>query len=146
MNTQIYTKGHFMEMDSMHDYTATQISIKDNTLIVVYGKLDKEGIGEDGLPYYEYKKLTIEYEIQSYCDAKIFYCYVFFKKNNYKCIDLLREKSQFDKLTKRGTFESYKYSVDSFGELTLHFDIRFKNKDWSCEIELDAEKITYHWE
>jgi hypothetical protein len=140
MNTQIYTKGHFMEMDSMHDYTATQISIKDNTLIVVYGELDKEGIGEDGLPYYEYKKLTIEYEIQSYCDAKVF------KKNNYKFIDLLREKNQFDKLTKSGRFKSYKYSVDSFGELTLHFDIRFKNKGRSCEIELDAEKITYHWE
>ena len=140
MDTQIYTQGHFMEMDSMHDYTATKISIQDNTLSVVYGKLDQEGIKEDGSPYYKYKKVTIEYEIQSYCDAKIF------QKSRYKLIDLLREKNQFDKLTKNGIFESYKYSLDSFGELTLYFDIRFKNKNWSCEIELDAEKVTYHWE
>ena len=140
MDTQIYTQGHFMEMDSMHDYTATKISVQDNTLSVVYGNLDQEGIKEDGSPYYKYKKVTIEYKIQSYCDAKIF------KKSRYKLIDLLREKNQFDRLTKSGTFESYKYSVDNFGELTLHFDIRFKNKVRSCEIELDAEKITYHWE
>lgn len=140
MNLQIYSKNRFAEMDSMHDSIATNISIKDKTLIITYDNLNEGVMGQDGLPYYKSKKLTIEYVIDSYCDAK------FFKNNQYRYIDLLEENNKFYKLTNGCSFMSDKYAIDSFGEIILFFDIRGKNKYWCFEISLDADKITYHWE
>ena len=62
---QIYSKDNFAEMDSMHDSIATNISIKNKTLIITYDNLNEGVIGRDGLPYYKSKKLTIEYVIDS---------------------------------------------------------------------------------
>lgn len=148
MNTEKYSKADFMQMDSMHDCYATQISIENNTLIVIYDNLDEGVLRTDGLPYYKNKRLVINYEFDSFCDAK-FYC----RKGKYEIVDLLKEKGRFDKLTNNCIFSSYKYSVDSFGEITLHFDIRkvrndklLNNKHWGLEISTDAKEITYSWE
>ena len=140
MNLQIYEKDKFVEMDSMHDSIATSISIKGKSLVVIYDNLDEGVMGQDGLPYYKSKRLTIEYVIDSYCDAK------FFRKNQYKWIDLLEEDNKFYKLTNGCSFMSHKYAIDSFGEIILFFNIRGKNKYWCFEISMDAEKIIYHWE
>ena len=140
MNLQIYEKDKFVEMDSMHDSIATNISIKDKTLLITYDNLNEGVIGRDGLPYYKNKKLTIEYVIESYCDVK------FFRRNKYKYVDLLEENNKFYKLINGCSFMSYKYAIDSFGEIILFFNIREKNKYWCFEISMDAEKIIYHWE
>ena len=140
MNLQIYSKDKFVEMDCMHDSIATNISIKNKTLIITYDNLNEGVMGQDGLPYYKNKRLTIEYVIDSYCDAK------FFRKNKYKCVDLLEEDNTFYKLTNGCSFMSHKYAIDSFGEIILFFNIREKNKYWCFEISMDAEKIIYHWE
>ena len=137
---QIYEKDKFVEMDSMHDSIATNISIKDKTLLITYDNLNEGVIGRDGLPYYKNKKLTIEYVIDSYCDVK------FFRRNKYKYVDLLEENNKFYKLINGCSFMSYKYAIDSFGEIILFFNIREKNKYWCFEISMDAEKIIYHWE
>ncbi|MBQ8408765.1 MAG: hypothetical protein IJY39_07855 [Clostridia bacterium] len=140
MNLQIYAKDKFVEMDSMHDSIATNVSIKDKTLIITYDNLNEGVVRQDGFPYYKNKRLTIEYVIDSYCDAK------FYRKNKYKCVDLLEENNQFYKLTKGCSFVSDKYAIDSFGEIILFFSIREKNKYFCFEISMDAEKIIYHWE
>ena len=63
------------------------------------------------------------------------------------------KKEQFNKITKNCLFMSYKYSIDSFNELSLHFSIRkiindkyHKCKYWGLDINLDATNITYIWE
>ena len=140
MNLQIYEKDKFVEMDSMHDSIATNISIEDKTLLITYDNLNEGVMGQDGLPYYKNKKLIIEYVIDSYCEGK------FFGKNKFKYVDLLEEINTFYKLIKGCSFMSYKYAIDSFGEIILFFDIRGKNKYWCFEISMDAEKIIYHWE
>ncbi len=140
MTTQIYSKENFAKMDSMHDSLATHISIDNKTLVIIYDTLDQSIIGQDGLPYYQGKKLTIEYAIDSYCEVRLF------KNNKYKYVDLLAEKDKFYKLTNNCKFMSYKYAVDSFKEITLEFTIQGKNKYWNFEISMDPEKITYYWE
>ena len=140
MNLQIYEKDKFVEMDSMHDSIATNISIEDKTLIITYDNLNEGVMGQDGLPYYQNKRLTIEYVIDSYCDAK------FFRNNKYNYVDLLEDKNKFYKLTNGCSFMSYKYAIDSFGEIILFFNIREKNKYFCFEISMDAEKVIYHWE
>jgi len=140
MDLQIYSKDKFVEMNSMHDSIATNISIKNKTLIITYDNLDEGVMGQDGLPNYKSKRLTIEYVIDSYCDA------TFFRKNKYKWVDLLEEDNKFYKITNGCSFRSYKYAIDSFGEIILFFDIRERNKYYCFEISMDAKKIIYHWE
>ena len=120
MDLQIYEKDKFVEMDSMHDSIATNISIKDKTLLITYDNLNEGVIGRDGLPYYKNQKLTIEYVIDSYCDVK------FFRRNKYKYVDLLEENKKFYELINGCSFMSYKYAIDSFGEIILFFNIREK--------------------
>jgi hypothetical protein len=66
---------------------------------------------------------------------------------------MLEDINMFNKITKDCIFMSYKYSVDSFNEITLDFEIHKgsrieykKYKYWGLEISLDATNITYIWE
>ena len=155
MNTQIYNKDNFMEMDPMHDSNASKIEVINSALIITYDGLDQGVQNADGSPYYKYKRLVVKYEFDSFCDAKLYY-----GKNNYKIIDLPEHSDTFNKLTNGYIFMSYKYSVDCFKEITLNFDIRkmrnfdirkmrkdrfLRNKYWGAEISLDATRVTYDW-
>ena len=123
-------------MDPMHDAVATKFSFKDNTLIVEYNNLD-QGMAWRNTLTSENKKVTIEYEFDSFCEAK------FFKKNKVKFVDLPDETDIFYKLTNNIKCTSLKYSVDSFNTLTLFFNIYEKHKYWNFEITMDATKSTY---
>ena len=147
MNTQMYSKDNFMEMDPMHDSNASKIQVINNTLIITYDDLDKGVQNADGSSYYKYKRLVVKYEFDSFCDGKLYY-----GKNKYKIIDLPKQLDAFNKLTNGCTFMSYKYSVDCFNEITLNFHIRkmrkdrfLRNKYWGAEISLDATRVTYDW-
>ena len=147
MNTQMYSKDNFMEMDPMHDSNASKIQVINNTLIITYDDLDKGVQNADGSSYYKYKRLVVKYEFDSFCDGKLYY-----GKNKYKIIDLPKQLDAFNKLTNGCTFMSYKYSVDCFNEITLNFYIRkmrkdrfLRNKYWGAEISLDATRVTYDW-
>ena len=147
MNTQIYSKDNFMEMDPMHDSYASKIQLENNILIIAYDDLDKGVQNTDGSPYYKYRRLVIKYEFDSFCDAKLYY-----GKNKYKIIDLHKQIGRFNILTNGCIFMSHKYSVDCFKEITLNFDIRkmqknkcLHNKYWGAEISLDATSVTYDW-
>ena len=143
-----YVIKNNLDMDPMHDSYATEIRIEKNCLIVVYDNLDEGVLGSDGKPYYQNKRLTIRYEFDSYCDAKVYY-----KDNKVLWIDMIGDMSKFKKVTKECLFMSYKYSVSSFNELLLDYSLRkiingkyYKYKYWGLEIELDATNVTYIWE
>lgn len=148
MKVEQYLIKNYSDMDSMHDSYAAEIRVENECLIIVYDKLDEGVSGEDGQAYYKNKKLTVKYEFQSYCDAVIYH-----KKHRYLRIDMVAELNKFNKITKNCIFRSYKYSVDSFNELTLRFSIRkiingkyHKYKYSELDINTDAVKITYIWE
>ncbi len=147
MNTQMYSKENFLEMDPMHDSYASKIHVLNNTLIITYDELDKCVQNADGSPCYKYKRLVIKYEFDSFCDAKLYY-----GKNKYKIIDLQEQIGIFNKLMDGCVFMSYKYAVDCCKEITLDFNIRKRRKDrflhnkyWGVEISLDATMVTYDW-
>ena len=147
MNTQIYNKDNFMEMDPMHDSNASKIEVINSALIITYHGLDQGVQNADGSTYYKYKRLIVKYEFDSFCDAKLYY-----GKNNYKIIDLPEHPDTFNKLTNGCIFMSNMYSVNCFKEITLNFFIRKMRKDrflhnkyWGVEISLDATRITYDW-
>ena len=144
MNVQQYQVKNNMSMDSMHDSYADEIRIENNSLIIVYDKLDEGVLGPDGMPYYKSKRLTIKYEFQTHCDAKFYY-----SKNKYLWIDMFDDANKFNKIIKDCRISSYKYSIDSFDEIRLDFDVsnsKKKTKYWGLEISLDATDITYIWE
>ena len=143
-----YLIKNTLGMDSMHDSYATEIRIEENCLIVVYDNLDEGVLDSDGKPYYQNKRLTIRYEFESYCDAKVYY-----KNNKFLWIDMVEEMNKFNKVTKDCLFMSYKYSVSSFNELLLEYSINriingkyFKCKYHGLEIKLDTTNVTYIWE
>ncbi len=128
-----------MYMDPMHDSVASEIKAEDNSLIIVYDNLD-EGVLT---PYYKNKKLTIKYELE-YCEAEFSY-----RKNKTVYLDVINNAEAFKKLTENCKFISYRFSLDSFGELNLEFSIMNKNRRYKyyyLNIMLHAQKITYFWE
>ena len=148
MKVERYFIKNNLDMDSMHDSYSTEIKIENNCLIIVYDRFDESVMDLDGNPYYNNKRLTIRYEFDSYCDAKFYY-----SKNKFLRIDMIEDMRQFNKITKKCLFISYKYLVDSFNELTLDFSLRkiingkyCKHKYYELEIELDATNVTYIWE
>ena len=148
MKVEQYQVKNNMSMDPMHDSYADEIRIENNYLIIVYDKLDEGVLGPDGLPEYKNKKLTIKYEFDTHCDAQIFY-----NDNKYLWIDMLDNMQKFNKIIDNCLLMSHKYSVDSFNEITLDFEIHKgsrnqykKYKYWGLEISLDATDITYFWE
>ena len=68
-----YVIKNNLDMDAMHDSYASEIRIEENCLLVVYDNLDEGVLDSDGKPYYQNKRLTIRYEFDSYCDAKVYY-------------------------------------------------------------------------
>jgi len=148
MKIEKFDKDNFMQMDSMHDSCVSDIKLEDKCLIVVYEKLDESLLSANGTPYYKDKKVTIAYEFQSLCDATVYY-----GENKFLFLDMLVNMKKFMKIIKGCQLMSYKYSVDSFGELTLNYALsKMKNgkyqkyKYWGIEINLDVINVTYTWE
>lgn len=65
------------------------------------------------------KRLTIRYEFDSYCDAKVYY-----KEDKFLWIDMIQDMNKFNKVTKECLFMSYKYSISSFDELLLDYSLK----------------------
>lgn len=140
MFTECYSKENFIKMHSMHDSLVSQILKEDNRLIIIYDNLDINSLDADGFLYYKGKKLTVKYEFESVCNA------ILYKDNRIKYMDLSAEWEKFNKLKNKITLISYKFSVDSFGEITLSFSVCSKSKYRSLDIITDAVNITYIWE
>lgn len=137
MNTQHYFKNNFTEMNPMHDCFIAEILLQDKSLIVIYDNLNQDVFWT---PSCKSRKLTIKYKFESFCYA------TFYNDNKIKSFDLMEEWDRFNKLKNKLVFISYKYSVDSFKDVTLNYCINGRSKYYNMDIYMDAEEITYLWE
>ena len=147
MLVQTFTKENFFDMDPMHDCDISHFSIEDKTLVITYDNLDEGIVYPNGEPIYKHKKLVARYEFESYCDV------YWHGKKKYDVIPFYEHPDEFYKTFKNHTFESYKYSIDCFNEVSLYIvlhklknDKVLRSKFYGFTILLDAKKITYTWE
>ena len=125
----------FANAHAMHDCNFT-VAYENQTLILTYDKLDQYYDGPpDIVLWFTAKKLTVRYHGKG-CfalnlrDKKEKYYY------NEEIVEALAGKE----------LEMYKYSVDSFNTLTLHFWAEKKRKRWVGSIEIRPDEIEYIWE
>lgn len=128
-----YNKDDYLNIKSMHDECVSDILIKDNNLVIIYDNIDEK--------IYKYKKLTITYELDSYCDVLMFY-----KNNKYLFIDMISNYEKFKKLINKSQYRTYKYFISNFKEIELELTSILKSKYYSLRILLDPITITYHYE
>ena len=138
MKTEIFPmteKGElFAKAHSMHDcsFAAT---FEQNTLVLVFDNLENY-FGPPPVTHWfeEYQKLTIKYHNTDVLNLHLKYGK---KENNfYGTVDPLDVKKLI----------MYKFSVDSFNEITLDFYAQIKKKLWGGKIEISPDRIEYIWE
>ena len=128
-----YNKDDYLNIKSMHDECVSDILIKDKNLVIIYDNIDEK--------IYKYKKLTITYELDAYCDVLMFY-----KNNKYLFIDMITNYEKFKKLINKSQYRTYKYFISNFKEIELELTSILKSKYYSLRILLDPITITYHYE
>ena len=138
----------------INDAESIGFAIPINIVKPVLDKLINSGeVNDLRLGIYALDKEALPY-LDSNLDIKSG-IYVVSIQNDSILKDKLRvgDINMFNKITKNCIFMSYKYSVDSFNEITLDFEIHKgsrieykKYKYWGLEISLDATNITYIWE
>ena len=116
-----YNKDDYLNIKSMHDECVSDILIKDNNLVIIYDNIDEK--------IYKYKKLTITYELDSYCDVLMFY-----KNNKYLFIDMITNYEKFKKLINKSQYRTYKYLISNFKEIELELTSILKSKYYSLRI------------
>lgn len=90
-------------------------------MIIIYDNIDEK--------IYKYKKLTITYELDSYCDVLMFY-----KNNKYLFIDMITNYEKFKKLINKSQYRTYKYLISNFKEIELELTSILKSKYYSLRI------------
>lgn len=126
----------FANAHAMHDCNFT-VAYENQTLILTYDKLDQYYDGPPLTPWFENeKKLTIRYHGIDHLRVDLSYG----KKAKWyidsEAVDALAGKE----------LEMYKYSVDSFGKMTLDFWVMIKRSQWAGSIEIRPDEIEYIWE
>lgn len=124
----------FDKARSMHDcsFTATY---ENNTLVLFFDHLEQYYDPVLDTPLFDhFKKLTVKYHGIDYLNLGM----RFGKK----------EKTFYDTVSPLDNKElvMYKYSVDSFNEMQLHFRIYIRKKLWGGTIEISPTEIEYIWE
>ena len=134
-NTEIFTidkKELIFNVPSMHDCYFT-VLYNDNILTLVFDDLNRYRDLSHSPIYGDYKKLTIKYYV-SYVDLNLKY--------------LKKKKLSFDTIEPLDNhiLIMYKYSVDSFGEMRLHFNAEKNKKFATATIDILPTKIECIWE
>lgn len=149
MKKEIFEQKNYYLMESMHDCRVDNIQWDNKYFIITYKDLDKSIFDQNGCPYYQHSKLSIKYKFQSLCRAEI----INYKKKKIVFFDILKDYDKFNKLIDNFILESYKFSVDSLNNVTIHFFVNNlkNNKHIRFEflklmIELDPIEIVYYWE
>ena len=131
----------FNSADPMHDQMITHIEINGNNIFIEYGKI---GLNDYRPPF---TKLTVIYSFDhdnnDYSLTIIdrgqlnpLLCVVNYSTNDPGKVFSL---NQWD-------MEMYKFDMDNFGEMTLHFDIFRGKKIKNVELRFTPVNITYLWE
>ena len=128
---EVFTIEKF-KIPAMHDCYFT-LSHNNNILTLVFDNLSQYHDYTHTPVYGDYKKLTIKY-YTSYVDLNLKY--------------LKRKKLSFDSIEPLDNhiLIMYKYSVDSFGEMRLHFNAEKNKKFGTATIDIVPTKIECIWE
>lgn len=123
----------FDRADAMHDCFFTA-ALEDRTLVLVYDRLEQYcGPAPDSPWFAGFHQLTVRYHGIDYLDLRL----------KFK-----RKEMDFDNtvapLENRELIMN-KYSVDSFGALTLYFGDTVGKKRWGGTIEMMPDEIEYIW-
>lgn len=123
----------FSEAQPMHDCSFVAV-FDQGTLVLVFDHLESY-FGFDNAKWFEgYRKLTIKYHNADYLNLSLKYGRK--EKNFYDTVAPLDGNDLI----------MYKFSVDSFDEMTLYFRIWIKKKLWGGKIEISPSEIEYIWE
>ena len=126
--SELFEKG-----DPMHDCSFTA-SFENNILTLVFDNLEQYYGPEPTTQWFgDYKKLTVKYSTKS-----LHLTLKYGKKEKYfwKTVEEL----------KKSELIMFKYSVDTFNEMTLEFHIFTKKKLWLGLISISPSEIEYIWE
>ena len=129
-------------MDSLHDSISYRITISENEVNVFFDDLDKGVLGKGEKPLYKFKSLAIKYKFEDFTNV--------IESGNYRYRYL--EAEEFTRKFDGYSFRSHKFSVDSWGYLTLFFEVyknrqnKYLRKHKNIEIELMPIEVIYHWE
>ena len=127
-------KGEFFDRaDAMHDCFFTA-SLADRTLVLVYDRLEQySGPAPDSPWFAGFHQLTVRYHGIDYLDLRLK-----FKKKEMDFDNTVAPLENRELIM-------YKYSIDSFGALTLHFWDTIGKKLWGGTIEISPNEIEYIW-
>ena len=125
----------FANARSMHDCNFT-VAYEQQILTLTYDKLDQYYDGPGIVPWFEDRKLTVRYHGKD--------CFTLMLRNGKK--DQYYFDDEIVEALAGKELEMYKYSVDSFNTLTLHFWAEKKRKRWVGSIEIRPDEIEYIWE
>lgn len=123
-------KGTLFHAHSMHDCSFTVI-YENKTLVLIYDHLDRY---DDAVPWFSDKKLTVKYHDTRSLDLQLRYGTR--EKNYYGTVGPLQDKELI----------MYKFSIDTFDQMALHFNVFIKKKLWGGKIEIAPGEIEYIWE
>lgn len=143
MKIEKYTLENMMKMDSMHDCIVKEIKIEEDFLIIKYENLVNHIKNSDGNSCYRYDTLVVKYKCESELEIVLV-------SNEQKKRDV--NFSELNRYLINYEIQSYKYSLDSFNELTLYFDLlnttkKIKKKDfYLLEVTFYTNDIIYIWE
>ena len=127
--------------DPMHDQMITHIEVCGNDICLEYGKIGLNGYRPP------FSKLTVIYsfdhDITDYSLTII--NKIRLSPHLYEIKDSTNDPAQILSLN-QWEMEMYKYDMDNFGEMTIHFDIVKGKNMKNVELRFTPIKITYHWE
>ena len=123
---------------TMHDQVLTHIEIADGELQIIYDK-----VGENDY-YIPYRKVTITYTLDP-------------MKNDYS-LSLIKPTEHGTKVDystndplaisdlNRWEMLMFKWDIDMWGEMTLHFNIHKGKKYRNAQLRFTPASIQYRWE
>ena len=124
----------FNSSKAMHDEKMTRIDIRDGALIIEYGR-----IGENDY-FRPFKKATVTYTLKDPDDCSLYVYRV--KRNSLQYVSVPEGVSWLNKWN----MLMFKYDIDIWGEMCLHFDINNGKKYYNARLSFTPVTIEYLWE
>ena len=124
----------FCNAHSMHDCSFTA-AYESDSLVLFFDHLEQyRDITNSFMLFDGYKQLRIIYHNVRNFELEL----KFGKKEMFFCntVAPLLDKKLI----------MFKFSVDSFDQLSLHFSAFIKHRIWGCKIEMQLSEIEYIWE
>ena len=125
----------FYAAEAMHDEFITEIKVVENEIRIVYGEIGESGYRSP------YRKVTVSYGLDNIESDLALYIFKPTRrgKKEERSINELAKLNQWNMIM-------YKYDIDMWGEMTLHFNINKGKKHRNAELSFTPAWIRYLWE